>query len=302
MRRQGSRRIVVALAFGLAVAALAAAVAVAAGSPTNPANLPLGDGHITTAGPTRGSIYICQRSPGGAGGAFTDGPWIHGSTFDFSAKTAVQGSVSWPGSVSIVVKGTKRVIHSNALPKGATTGTFPIASTDPAYSYDRNPNTISAQTISWTLPANPTAAAKPDCLNGGPIGIAVNGVPIFDGLDGEDRDAVAHEVLDSCQGHPQQTGEYHYHTVSSCLLKGASTHAASPLVGYAIDGYPIFGPRGPGGKLYTNADLDACHGHTSPVTVNGKQVTIYHYQATLEYPYTLGCFHGTPSVTTATPG
>jgi hypothetical protein len=290
----------------LAIATMALAaltgLAFAAGSPTNPADLPLGDGHISTTTPARGSIYICQTSPGGAGGAFADGAWIHGTTFDFSAKTVVQGSVSWPGSVSITVKGTKRVINSNGLPKGATTGTFPIASTDPAYSYDRNPNSISAQTISWTLPANPTPAAKPSCLTGGPIGIAVNGVPIFDGLDGEDRDAVAHEVLDSCQGHPQQGGMYHYHTISSCLLTGDSTHAASPLVGYAIDGYPIFGPRGPGGKLYTNADLDVCHGHASPVTLNGKTVTIYHYQATLEYPYTVGCFHGTPSVTTNTPG
>jgi hypothetical protein len=28
--------------------------------------------------------------------------------------------------------------------------------------------------------------------------------------------------------------------------------------------------------------------------VNGKRVRTYDYHATLEYPYTLGCFRGTP--------
>ena len=96
---------------------------------------------------------------------------------------------------------------------------------------------------------------------------------------------------------PAAGSEYHYHAIGACLLKGASTHAASPLVGYAIDGYPIYGPLGPGGKPYTDADLDACHGHTSAVVLNGKTVAIYHYQATLQYPYTLGCYHAVPNVT-----
>jgi hypothetical protein len=38
--------------------------------------------------------------------------------------------------------------------------------------------------------------------------------------------------------------------------------------------------------------LDVCHGTTSTVPWNGKMTRIYHYVATLEYPYTIGCFHG----------
>src|SRR5439155_17216704 len=133
-----------------------------------------------------------------------------------------------------------------------TAGTFPIGASDPASAYDRNPNSIGAQTIDWSLPAHPTAAAKPSCLSGGPIGIAVNGVPIFDALDAQQRDAVGHEVQDACGGHPAPSGMYHYHAVSPCLLRGVSTREASPLVGFAIDGFPIYGPRGPSGKLYTD--------------------------------------------------
>src|SRR6266540_246294 len=120
--------------------------------------------------------------------------------------------------------------------------------------------------------------------------LAVFGVSV----DANDRDAVAHETQDACGGHPQQSGVYHYHSIPSCLTDGEATNRPSGLVGYALDGIPIYGPRGEGGKLVTNDDLDACHGRTSWVTFNGKRVRIYHYQATLEYPYTVGCFRATP--------
>ena len=48
------------------------------------------------------------------------------------------------------------------------------------------------------------------------------------------------------------------------------------------------------GKEITNAYLDACHGTTSEVMWNGKLVNMYHYVLTQEYPYTIGCFMGTP--------
>jgi hypothetical protein len=47
------------------------------------------------------------------------------------------------------------------------------------------------------------------------------------------------------------------------------------------------------GKEVTNADLDECHGRVSPIPWDGKQVTMYHYVLTREYPYTVGCFRGT---------
>jgi hypothetical protein len=37
----------------------------------------------------------------------------------------------------------------------------------------------------------------------------------------------------------------------------------------------------------SNADLDECHGHE-----HGSLG--YHYHATIEYPYTVGCYRGTP--------
>jgi len=272
----------------LSLLTVAGGAAVAAG----PKSLPLGDGKVS-AGPRAGYIFSCGMGGGGGGGAFADGPWIHGSTFDPGAKTSVQGAVSWPAHrLTITVAGGALHITTNDLPSHPT-GSFPIASGDPAYLYDRNPNSIRAQAFDVSLPLSPKAAASPSCLPGGPIGVLLSGAYLFDGLDAMGRDAVAHEVQDRCAGHPQQSGAYHYHDLSPCIYSGPAGQHSS-LVGYALDGYPIYGPLGDGGKTLGNADLDACHGTTGPVILRGKKVTIYHYVATAEYPYTLGCFHGTP--------
>ena len=261
------------------------------GATINLAALPLGDGK--TGAVAVGYVDSCQTSFGGGGGAKGSGPWITGSTWNSTTKPAVQGSVSWPqASYSVTLSGNSRIIQSNDLPKGFTTGVFPIAATDPAYQYDRNPNHIAAQSINWTLPANPTAATTPSCVGMGPIGILDDGVVFFNALDAAGRDAVAHEVQDSCGGHPDQSSEYHYHEVSPCIMKTAT--GSSTLVGYALDGYGIYVERDANGNLLTNAGLDTCHGRTSVVTWDGKQVSMYHYDATAEYPYTVGCYHGTP--------
>ena len=281
-------------AAAMVVAGLGIARAAGTASAVKATSVPLGDGKVTTSGARKGWIYACRLSSGNAPGAFSKGPWIKGDgTYDSTAKAVVDGRVSWPGRVSIRRAGTRLTVAGNGLPRSQTTGTFPIAPGDDAFAYDRNPNSIRAQSVSYSLPSVPKRAATAGCLPGGPIGVATNGVAIFNGLDAGDRDALAWEIQDACGGHPQQQGQYHYHAVPSCLNAGESKRRHSRLVGYALDGFPIYGRRGSGGKVLTNSALDACHGHTHTLTLNGRRRRTYHYHATLEYPYTLGCFRGT---------
>jgi hypothetical protein len=42
-------------------------------------------------------------------------------------------------------------------------------------------------------------------------------------------------------------------------------------------------------------ELDRRQGRTSRVLWNGKERRVYHYDAALEYRYTIGCYHGTPT-------
>lgn len=207
----------------------------------------------------------------------------------------MEGSNPWPdASHSFTVSGASRILKTDDLPAGATTGNFPISPSDPAYQYDTNPNRVTAQSFDWTVPGNPTAAADPGCLGLGPIGVSTDGVVFFNALDDAGRDAGAHEIQDACAGHPQAQGVYHYHTYSPCLATKASQQpGSSTLVGYALDGYGIYVERDSHGNLPTDADLDVCHGRTSAITWDSKSVVMYHYDVTLEYPYTLGCYHGT---------
>ena len=281
----GIRKLLVIVLF---VAPLAVAVAIAAVLPTA---LPLGDGKVTTAGPKRGWIYSCGLPRGGPG-AQADGPWIKGSTWDATQKPAVGGSVAWQTTTRFRVAASSLSVTGNALPSHRT-GVFPIRASDPAYAYDRNPNAIAAQVLAYALPASPKIAATASCVGMGPIGVMLTGAVLFNGLDAAGRDAAAHELQDRCGGHPQMQGQYHYHSLSPCAAAGASTSAHSKLAGYALDGFGIYGLRGVGGKLLTNADLDACHGHVHPIAWRGTNVRMFHYHATSEYPYTLGCFRGT---------
>jgi hypothetical protein len=254
--------------------------------------LPLGDGYVSTT-PKLGYVDSCQTHFGGIGGAQVNGPWINtkAKTWDYTTKIAVNGAIHWPtGSYSVKAVGGKRVLKFNDLPINHTTGVFPIASTDPAFKYDHNGNHIAAQSVNWSLPLNPTAASRPSCS--GPIGVLKDGVFLFNALDGEGRDAAAHEVLDLCAGHPDPSDSYHHHDVPPCILNKAPNGRAT-LVGYALDGYGIYVVKSDNGTMPTNLSLDACHGTTSQVLWNGRMTRVYHYVATLEYPYTVGCFHGT---------
>jgi YHYH protein len=260
-------------------------------------HLPLGDGHISTT-PERGAVMACRMGPGRRGSARHAGPWIHGASWDLTEKPQVKGKLAWPQaqfSIRETAEGrvVSRLIEGNGLPVRTPTGDFPIARDDPAYRYDTNPNSITAQTIALTLPANPLVAARPSCMPMGMIAVALNGVAIFNALDDGGRDAVAHEVQDLCNGHPQARGEYHYHGPSPCLPGETENNK---LIGYALDGFGIYSLYDARGTELTDADLDACHGLSSEVEWNGKRVSIYHYVLTREYPYTIGCFKGTPAL------
>jgi hypothetical protein len=253
--------------------------------------LPVGDGHYSLTTPAVGKVYLCHAGDPNGGGADTRGPWFSpdGTTYDINAKAHVQGDVHWDGQYSVQVFGDVRTITTNDLPEDHPTGQFPISPTDPAYQYDRNPNSIQDQALTYRLDATPEVNTTPTCM-GGESGVMNTGVALFDGFDAGLRDAGAWEVQDDCSGHPQVDGEYHYHTLSSCITDVAVTD----VIGWALDGFPITGPTIAPGNVLTTADLDECHGITSPVTIDGVSTNTYHYVMTEDFPYSVSCFRGNP--------
>jgi hypothetical protein len=276
------------------VVILCAVLAVCSGAtrpPIDMTRLPSGDGKISSSAPAAGYIFSCATRFGG-GGASAAGPWINrDGTWNATTKIAVEGSVAWPDAAhSVTVANAMRTITTNGLPNH-NTGTFPIATSDPAYAYDRNPGSIRARSLAYSVPQMPAVNAEPACLGLGPIGIMLTGPALFNALDAQGHDAVEHESQDRCHGHPAGP-LYHYHDVTTCVADPGAGHSA--LLGYARDGFGIYGNRGESGAALTNADLDACHGHTHAILWDGVMVVMYHYHATKEYPYTLGCYRGAP--------
>lgn len=103
------------------------------------------------------------------------------------------------------------------------------------------------------FPNNPVPASA-ECETGlGAIGYMVNGTSIYNWSDGTSYNdqniwqlnaPVAEQYdVDICGGHAQQEGDYHHHFTSSCLDELVSDDGSqhSPLVGYAADGYPVYG-------------------------------------------------------------
>lgn len=258
--------------------------------------IPLGDNKLSNS-PRTGYLYTCMRfvDPDRAG-ARGDVPWIHDGNWYPDEKLIVSGKISWPDArLSIVREGDSRNIRSNDLPNHAT-GIFPVQSSDPAARWDPNPNSIREQNLVLSLPAEPQFASNASCV-GGEVGILLSGALLFNAVDAGGRDAVAHEVQDSCNGHPQRSGQYHYHGPSDCIADASGKAGKhSDLVGYAFDGFGIYGTHGERGKLLQSADLDECHGHSHTVVWEGSQRTIYHYHLSEDFPYSVGCYRGTPAI------
>jgi hypothetical protein len=162
---------------------------------------------------------------------------------------------------------------------------------------DSNPNSILVQQFVFRLPLTPKKADSISRLPMGPIGMASNGVVFFNPFEAGGMNAVEgySEVwLDSCCGHPQQSGVYHYHKYPACVKSPFKDDGAnhSPILGFAFDGFPIHGPfesqQQYARDCQGDSALDVCNGHEDPVRG-------YHYHVTPNrFPYIIGGYRGIP--------
>jgi hypothetical protein len=158
-----------------------------------------------------------------------------------------------------------------------------------------NPNTIRAQNFTFRIPLVPKPAEQITPPLMGPVGVAINGVVFFNPFEAGGMNAVAgySEVwFDSCCGHPEQRGAYHYHKYPTCVKTPFPDNGKghSPVIGFAWDGYPLYGPYvadGVRAKDLKGADaLDVCNGRFDPDRG-------YHYHATPgKFPYLIGGYAG----------
>ncbi|MFC7337442.1 sulfatase-like hydrolase/transferase [Haloferula chungangensis] len=137
----------------------------------------------------------------------------------------------------------------------------------------------------WRLPLHPTPAKNPvssrTSLFKGAIAVAINGVPIFNPIkqDGRTDTNLAGE-LDEFGGHAGRADDYHYHLPPTFLNKLVGDKQP---IGFAMDGYPLFGFKEADGS--TPNKLDEFNGHD-----HGELG--YHYHSSSSYPYLNGGLRG----------
>ena len=184
-----------------------------------------------------------------------------------------------------------------------------------------NPNRVSITNQTFKIPLRPFHNVSITETNLGTVGVALNGVPVFNPFEDPQQTMAYGRIFSSCCGHPAQGGIYHYHKYPTCLrliedqwlsekekcdiidsLLVVGGH--SPLIGFAIDGWPIYGPVGwtsdmnQTGRIlrssYTgeldasgnptfvegSGDLDECNGIISPTPEFPEG--IYHYVMSIE--------------------
>ena len=161
-----------------------------------------------------------------------------------------------------------------------------------------NPNYIQEKSRTYYLPLEPVKNVNAVAMNKtnsnralpmGPTGVAINGVAFFNPFDAGQMEAV--DIMDRCCGHPAPDNMYHYHKYPVCVkspfVDDGQGH--SPLIGFALDGFPIYGP-------YVAKGLMARDDKQNPLNdfnMRFDEERGWHYHVTPgQYPYIIGGFWG----------
>ncbi len=273
-----------------------------------------------TTGGSTGGTGGAETGGGGSGGG-SDACWQAKTLLDVTKAPGAGGNYAKP-TLSGACTATHFVVDTNGMP----TYTFvPIT-----------PNPLVVSNGHYEITLDPqVAATTTDIPLLGTVAFAVNGLPIFGPNEGAQPaaeaygDPIFNGIMDACLGHTAD--RYHYHSLlEKCLTQTGlvsepwtnpdpDATKASPIVGWALDGFPIYGsrecadvecksvvsvksgyaqtgnPKTNAWDAYTwsehagdNTFLDACNGHTGS---DGK----YHYHVTDQFPYVMGCYRGTPN-------
>lgn len=243
--------------------------------------------------------------------------------------TDVRNRKIYTANVKITVKRSKCTISSNAIPNHNfnATGRFatPVRQQNQSYTVTTSPK-MKARTTALSLRYDNAVylnGVKLDLLAAGCFGVGDGFIGCrdmaspyrYDPLGGTSKFGA-----DEHNAHTQPDGTYHYHGNPMALFEQSRPTAPSPVIGFAADGFPIFGsfigdggkirratpsyrlksgtrPGGPRGRydgtfiddwtyVAGSGDLDECNG----MVQNG----VYGYVVTQTYPHVMGCFRGTP--------
>ena len=234
-----------------------------------------------------------------------------------AARWTANTTVSFPSTCSMTYTTTGvPVVHDTYYLAPAANGQTVVATT-PISKMSMALINYSASSLKGntaTVNICPTAATASTPTGFGAIGFLISGIALFNAYEATGQVALSDNVsytfkdsngvaqtasfLDGCSSHQAggATGAtWHYHGLPICVTSTIdSSTGPSHLLGFALDGYPIYGGRDITGTVITTSQLDACNGITSP-TPEFATAT-YHYVLPIGVTgaqSSIGCYHGT---------
>jgi hypothetical protein len=208
------------------------------------------------------------------------GPWVKDFNGDGNGYTANTNGVSSPGGggsgpwfqceVSVTVQNNEMIVDSNGIPNHDFLSTMGCCAPEKDYTATFPLNPVNDTTGGHDTTNCPASAGRWECVpDRGTVAMSVNGAPIFGPEEGPGGDAVALHfeyftenrqpiTLGWCTGHSAGQGGYHYHYDANCVYwepeagetmedydpSKIKSDEHSPIIGWAFDGYPIYGMYG----------------------------------------------------------
>jgi len=126
------------------------------------------------------------------------------------------------------------------------------------------------------------------------VAVAVNGVPIYDYTAAGELDPAVYDPrvdtvttgqLDVCNGHAGRGDDYHYHASPTCMIAAMPDRDDNPIIGWGLDGYPLYGNDNPDGTVIPEGTLGLCNEQPDPIYG-------WRYHTSDAPPYIIQCLIG----------
>lgn len=173
-------------------------------------------------------------------------PAVYSWIVNYGSETGFDGIIT---NVQQVQYSTNNVyVSTNSIPDWIPEG----------YDWPNNPWFPEAQNFVFKITLNPVEKQGNKISTPyGHIGLWTNGVSIYNPKDAKSwKDSSTWfqnalyfehyhmETFDNCFGHPNNMHEYHTHVNPTCLYDDTDSTIHAPIIGYAFDGFPIYGAYG----------------------------------------------------------
>ena len=218
------------------------------------------------------------------------------TTTEVSAPVPEVFSSNYKSAVTVSATTNFVVLKSSGVPDHVTPywGVGKVLYEEQMDGHTVNPGNLQTQNFTMTILKNPTEAVSKEPTSLGPIGMALNGVAIFNDREGGNVPVNSDTLLsfDRAGAHSGPGGLYHYH------FNGDFTSGDdSNLIGWLRDGFPIYGRKCNATDAYPT-NLDSNGGHISITTEYPDGIYHYHcsnvnYMNSGYYVLKAGSYHGT---------